>query len=92
MRFTAPGGGTHALVPILFVVAGMLNLALGTLISLDAGEPTMVPLPIIETLPYIGVHALFLARVFVATKFAAGQRAGDVREFERLLPGSGRAE
>ena len=92
MRFAAPGGGIPALVPILFVVAGLLNLALGTLITLDVGEPAIVPLPFIETLPYIGVHALFVARVFMATKYAAGQRASDLREFERLLARGGGSE
>ena len=90
MRFQAPGGGIHALVPILFAVAAMLNLALGTLITLDVGEPAIVPLPFVETLPYIGVHALVVARIFMATKFAAGQRASDLQEFERLLGNSGR--
>jgi hypothetical protein len=84
MRFAAPGGGTHALVPLLFVVAGLLNLALGTLLTLDVGEGAIVPLPFVETLPYVGVHALFVARVFIATRYAAGQRARDLREFERL--------
>jgi hypothetical protein len=83
MRFSAPGSGSHPLLPVLFLAAGLLNLALGTLLQLDVIDATSVQSPA-EWLPFVVLHALFYIRVLLAVRFAAGQRARELQEFERL--------
>src|SRR4029078_244474 len=83
MRFRAPGGGIHPLLPVLFLAAGLLNLALGSFLQLDASESISVQ-SWAEWLPALVLHVAFYTRVLVAVRFAAGQRARDLQEFERL--------
>jgi hypothetical protein len=85
MRFRAPSGGVHALLPVLFLAAGLLNLAIGALLQLDVPESNSVQWAA-EWLPSVILHVAFYTRVLVATRFAAGQRARDLKEFERLVP------
>ena len=81
--FAASSGGVNALFPAVFIAATLLNLALGSLSSLDASGSTLARNPW-EMLPYVALHTGFLVRVVMAGRFAAGQRAADLREFERL--------
>lgn len=83
MRFAAPAGAVHALLPVLFLAAGFVNLALGTLLQLDPVDATSVQSPV-EWIPFVGLHAVFYIRVLWAVRFSAGQRARDLQEFERL--------
>jgi len=83
MRFRTPGGGVHPLLPALFLAAGLLNLAMGTLPQLDASDSNSVQ-SWAEWLPALVLHVAFYTRVLVAVRFAAGQRARDLQEFERL--------
>lgn len=83
LRFRAPGGGVHALLPVLFIAAGLLNLALGTLLQLDEADANSVQ-SLAAWLPSVILHVAFYTRVLVAVRFAAGQRVRDLREFERL--------
>jgi hypothetical protein len=90
MRFSAPGGGIHPLLPVMFIAAGLLNLAIGTLPQLDVSETNSVQ-SAAEWLPSVLLHIAFYARVFTAVRFASGQRARDLREFERLAKELGQA-
>ena len=81
--FAASSGGVNPLFPAVFIAATLINLALGTLTSLDAGGDALARNPW-EMLPYAALHAGFIIRVVMAGRFASGQRAADLREFERL--------
>jgi len=83
MRFSAPGGGIDPLMPVLFIAASLLNLALGTLLQLDVFESISVQ-STAEWAPSVVLHLAFCIRVVMASRFAAGQRARDQREFERI--------
>lgn len=83
MRFSAPGSGSHPLLPVLFLAAGLMNLALGTLLQLDVIDATSVQSPA-EWVPFVALHTLFYIRVLLAVRFAAAQRPRDLKEFERL--------
>jgi hypothetical protein len=74
------GGGVDPLFGGLFVVAALLNMVPVALMTLEGGPklPGGVPL---ELVMYGGLHALFLARVVTARRFAANQRKQDFELF-----------
>jgi hypothetical protein len=82
--FKGLSGGISALFPALFLTAGLLNLALGVLSSLDVESPVLAQNPV-ELLPLTALHLGFILRVLFAHRFASTQRERDRREFERLL-------
>lgn len=83
MRFQGPAAGIHALMPVLFLAAGLLNLAVGTLLQLDVSDSNPVQ-SAAAWIPSAALHVAFYARVLTAVRFAAGQRDRDLKEFERL--------
>jgi len=83
MRFRGPRAGVHPLMPLLFLAAGLLNLAVGTLLQLDVSESNTVQ-STAEWIPSAVLHVAFYARVLMAVRLAAGQRERDLKEFERL--------
>jgi hypothetical protein len=88
MRFSARGGGIHPLLPTLFLAAGLVNLALGTLLQLDVLDAASVQSPA-EWIPFVALHVVFYIRVLQAIRFSSGQRAADLHEFERLRKDGG---
>ena len=84
MQFVAPKGGSHALLPVLFIAAALLNLVLTALLSRDP-EAMGFEVNNPDVLIYALVHILFLGRVIQATRYAATQRALDADQLSRLL-------
>jgi len=83
MAFQSQRGAPHALVPALFIAAALINLVLTDVL---AGGPESVNLAenLTDIFVYAAPHVLFLARVLMAVRYSAGQRAHDLAEFERL--------
>lgn len=71
---TFPGSGSDPLFALVFVGAALLNF-----IPVLLAEPAPIELAVTGAL-----HLAFIARVFVARRRAAGQRARDLERFERL--------
>jgi hypothetical protein len=78
MSFGRPPSGTSTdpLFAVYFGLAALLNFA-----------PVMLAVPVpVEALVIGGAHLLFLARLVVARRAAAGQRAADLARFREMRP------
>lgn len=84
MEFAGASGGTHPLFPVLFLAAVLVNFGLGSLLSLDATAMDFGTNATIA-LPYAALHAGVAIRIAYATRFAAGQRDRDLREYQRVI-------
>jgi len=84
MGFRGPGGGANPLFPAVFISATLINLTLGFLFGFDGTEPFSFATQT-EWLPIALLHVVVLIRVVTGSRFAAGQRARDLAEFQRLL-------
>ncbi len=75
------GSGIDPLFSAMFILAALLNLIpVGLLNPVDSVN---VPGgPVIELTVLVGLHALFIGRVFAARRYAAGQRARDLALFQ----------
>jgi len=92
LGFRGPSGGAHPLFPWMFISAALINLTLGFLYGLGLAEPltssqgglgaVVVPGGFV---PVALLHLLLVARVILATRYAAGQRARDLEEYRRIL-------
>lgn len=80
MGFRGPGGGANPLFPAVFISATLINLTLAFLFGFDGTEPLSF-----EWLPVALLHVVVLVRVVTGSRFAAGQRARDLAEYQRLL-------
>jgi hypothetical protein len=84
MRFTPSGRGTHPLLPALHIAAAVLNLTLAAMVSGDLEFPEdFRSQP--DILIYAALHLAFIARVMMAARAAATQRAADLEQMRALL-------
>jgi hypothetical protein len=83
-KFQAGSGGAHPLFPAVFIGAVLINMTLGSLLGLDGIEAFSFD-KTTGLAPVVLLHLGAIARVIVASRFAAGQRARDLEEFRRLL-------
>lgn len=84
MEFRRPGAGANPLFVTVFIGATLINLTLGLLNGLDETEPFSFANSG-EWLPVALLHFVVIARVAMASRFAATQRALDLDEYRRLL-------